>query len=79
MSGAKIATAEKALFDLLYLAPGRSRLFAKLPELEIPRSFSWTRLQRYVALVKSVSRHTLLKRTIARLKTNAELLSKDRD
>ena len=72
-SGAKIATAEKALFDLLYLAPGRSRLFAKLPELEISRSFSWTRLQRYVALVKSASRHTLLTRTIARIKTNAEL------
>src|SRR6185503_904587 len=35
-SGVKIASAEKALFDLLYLAPGRSRLFANLPELEIP-------------------------------------------
>jgi hypothetical protein len=39
--GSKIATAEKALFDTLYLAPARSRLFARLPELEIPRQFRW--------------------------------------
>jgi hypothetical protein len=34
-AGAKIATPEKALFDVLYLAPGKSRLFAHLPELEV--------------------------------------------
>ncbi len=67
-SDSKIATAEKALFDLLYLAPARSRLFAKLPELEIPRGFRWSQLQRYVALVKAPSRRTLLMRSIARLR-----------
>lgn len=69
-SGAKIATAEKALFDVLYLAPGRSRLFAKLPELEIPKRFRWTQLQRYVALVKSPSRRTLMTRSMAQLRTS---------
>lgn len=68
-SDAKIATPEKALFDLLYLAPGRSRLFAKLPELELPRSFRWPQLQRYVALVRSPSRRALLTRSIARIRT----------
>ncbi len=36
-SGAKLATVEKALFDLAYLAGTRSRLFARPPELELPR------------------------------------------
>lgn len=67
-SGAKVATAEKALFDLLYLAPNRSRLFAKLPELEIPRKFRWTELAQYAAFVKSPSRRTYLVEAIARLR-----------
>jgi predicted transcriptional regulator of viral defense system len=66
--GAKIATAEKALFDLLYLAPGRSRLFARLPELEIPRRFRWAELKEYVALVKSPSRQTFLMASIERVR-----------
>ena len=57
-SDAKIATPEKALFDLLYLAPGRSRVFARLPELTIPRGFRWQRLKEYTALVKSPGRRT---------------------
>ncbi|MCC6173095.1 MAG: hypothetical protein IT481_13825, partial [Gammaproteobacteria bacterium] len=52
-SDAKIATPEKALFDLFYLAPGRSRLFSKLPELAIPRRFQWQRLKEYTARVQS--------------------------
>lgn len=54
--GAKMATPEKALFDLLYLGPGRSRVFASLPEIEFPRGFSWRQVRRYVELVGSPSR-----------------------
>ena len=54
--GAKLATPEKALFDLLYLAPGRSRLFASTPEMEFPRGFRWRDVGSYTALVKSASR-----------------------
>ncbi|HEY4212859.1 MAG TPA: hypothetical protein VGM84_15360 [Steroidobacteraceae bacterium] len=61
----KIATAEKALFDLLYLGPGRSRLFAKLPELDIPRGFKWGQLKHYGALVKSTSRQAYVTDRIA--------------
>jgi hypothetical protein len=38
-SGLKLATPEKALADFLYLTPTRSRLFATLPELELPAGF----------------------------------------
>lgn len=65
--GVKIATPEKALFDTLYLAPGRSRLFARLPEVEIPRGFRWKEMQRYTKLVKSPSRRSFLAANIERL------------
>lgn len=65
---AKIATPEKALFDTLYLGPSRSRLFAKLPELTIPRRFRWTLLQQYTALVKSESRRAFLTARIQALR-----------
>lgn len=67
-SGAKIATAEKALFDLVYLAQGRSRLFARLPELSVPREFRWAQLEDYIASTKSASRRTYLAESIARLR-----------
>lgn len=65
---AKIATPEKALFDVLYLAPGRSRLFARLPELEIPRSFRWQDLKRNNALVRSKLRRGYIENYLAELR-----------
>lgn len=59
-SDAKIATPEKAMFDLLYLAPGRSRLFSQLPELAIPRRFGWQRLKEFTELVKSSGRRAFI-------------------
>jgi predicted transcriptional regulator of viral defense system len=38
-SGAKIATAEKALLDVAYLGRSKTRLFTRLPELELPKGF----------------------------------------
>lgn len=69
--GGLIATPEKALFDLLYLAPGRSRLFAKWPELEIPRGFRWTHLKGDVTRVKSASRRTFLSQAIEELRAHS--------
>lgn len=63
-SDAKIATPEKALFDLLYLAPGRSRIFSKLPELTVPRRFQWHRLKEYTELVKSPARQAFVSERI---------------
>lgn len=59
-SDAKVATAEKALFDLIYLAPGRSRIFSKLPELTVPPRFQWQRLREYTDLVKSSGRRAFI-------------------
>jgi predicted transcriptional regulator of viral defense system len=68
-SDAKIAIPEKALFDLIYLAPGRSRVFAKLPELTIPRGFRWKRLKEYTELVKSPGRRAFIAERIGTLRT----------
>ena len=75
----KMASAEKALFDVLYLAPGRSRLFTSLPELEIPRNFAWKELRRYAALVKSVSRRAFLEKRIAQIKDEGTLAGSIQD
>ena len=69
--GFKMATAEKALFDVIYLAPGRSRLFARLPELDIPRGFHWQHLHGNVRQVNSTSRRTFLSRRITALEERA--------
>jgi hypothetical protein len=70
--GAKIATPEKALFDVLYLAPARSRLFAGLPELDIPRAFRWHDLHTLAALVKSSTRRVHIERRITELELDAK-------
>ena len=66
--GSKIATAEKALFDTLYLAPARSRLFSSLPELEIPRQFRWQYLRELAALVSFPRRRAFVERRVEQLK-----------
>jgi predicted transcriptional regulator of viral defense system len=70
-SDAKIAIPEKALFDLLYLAPGKSRLFSKLPELSIPRGFQWQRLKEYTQRVKSSGRRTYITERIKEIRSVA--------
>lgn len=67
-NGAKVANAEKALFDLLYLGPARSRLFARLPEIEFPRTFDWLQLQSYSERIDSQSRRTYLVRRMMELR-----------
>ena len=52
-SGVKVATAEKALFDLAYLSGGRSRRFAALPELELPPRFRRAELKRWIGRIES--------------------------
>jgi predicted transcriptional regulator of viral defense system len=68
-SDAKVATPEKALFDMLYLAPGRSRVFSSQPELTIPPRFQWQRLKEYTKLVKSPGRRAYIAERIRALKS----------
>lgn len=58
-NGTKLATAEKALFDLAYLSPARSRLFTTLPELELPRSFRKRELRRWLEKIPSTRSRTI--------------------
>lgn len=71
-SDAKIATPEKALFDLLYLAPGRSRVFSNLPELTIPRRFRWQRLKEYTSRVRSAARQAYITEHVEALRSSLQ-------
>lgn len=61
-AGMKLATAEKALFDVAYLSGGRSRLFTTLPELELPRGFRREELSRWIRRIPSARSRTLTER-----------------
>jgi predicted transcriptional regulator of viral defense system len=71
--GAKIAKVEKALFDYAYLSSGRSRLFASLPELELPRGFRREELSRWLAKIPSERSRTLTSRKLDELLTKADV------
>ena len=70
-TGAAVATPEKALADILYLAPARSRLFASLPELERPKSFRPARLLGFLRLIDSPRRRVMAIRQWERLSARA--------
>ncbi len=63
-SGMKLATAEKALVDFLYLSPTRSRLFAALPELELPRGFRRSVARAWVEHIPSRRTRTIVARKL---------------
>jgi predicted transcriptional regulator of viral defense system len=63
-AGVKLATAEKALFDVAYLSAGRSRLFTSLPELELPRGFRRAELRRWLARIPSERSRTITARKL---------------
>jgi predicted transcriptional regulator of viral defense system len=64
----QIATPEKALLDILYLSPNRSRLFSRLPEVELPRDFSREKLRSMMAKIADPSRRRLVKTAWERLR-----------
>jgi hypothetical protein len=60
----RLATAEKAIFDVAYLSGGRSRSFTSLPELELPRGFRWRELKRWVDRVPATRKRTMVMRRL---------------
>jgi len=62
--GGRLATAEKALVDFLYLTPARSQLFRALPELEWPKRFSARRARAIAKRVEPARRRTLVTRRL---------------
>lgn len=76
--GTKMATAEKALFDLLYLGPTRSRLFTSLPELDLPRSFRWSEVSRWTKRICGKARLTFVEQRTESLKAAAARMASRR-
>lgn len=65
-SGVKLATPEKALFDVAYLSGGRSRRFASLPELELPPGFRRKELGRWLGNIDSARARTMTAQRLER-------------
>ncbi len=66
-SGVRLATPEKALLDTLYLGPTRSRMFAHLPEIEIPRGFDRRNAQEWIARIPPGPRRAFVEQRLDRL------------
>jgi len=49
--GRRIATAEKAVFDTLYLRRARSARFRGMTEVELPAGFRWSDLETWVSRI----------------------------
>jgi len=58
--GTKLATPEKALFDVAYLSGGRSRLFTHVPELELPAGFHRRRLREWTRLIRASRKRSMV-------------------
>jgi hypothetical protein len=69
--GVRLARPEKALLDVLYLAPARSRLFARLPEIEIPSTFAQTEARRWVRRIPRGPRRTAVEARLQALLARA--------
>lgn len=63
-TGVRLASPEKALVDTLYLSGGRSRLFARLPELELPASFRAREARRWAGRIPSRRLRTIVERKL---------------
>ena len=57
----KIATPEKALLDIFYLSQTKTRLFHALPEVELPKTFSFNRAKKMIDNITSIRKRTLVK------------------
>lgn len=61
-SAVRIATPEKALLDMLYLIPAKSKLFRALPEIALPDNLNMKSARMMIDRIKSLSRRTLVAR-----------------
>jgi DNA-binding transcriptional ArsR family regulator len=63
-SETKLASPEKALVDYLYLSPSRSRLFAALPELALPKTFSPRAARKWAGRIPCGRLRTIVERKL---------------
>ena len=70
--GVAVATVEKALFDYFYVAAASGRTRARLPELDLPASFSRNKLESWLTRIRSVRLRTRVRAAIERALDDAE-------
>lgn len=70
-SGIKLALPEKALVDFLYLSPTRGRLFASLPELELPPTFRRSAIRDWIRRIPQGRLHKLVEQRIEQILNQA--------
>jgi predicted transcriptional regulator of viral defense system len=68
----KIAVPEKALVDVFYFRPTRTRLFVDLPEVELPKSFDWTKAARMAGEIRSRSRRALVEQALSSMRSSGK-------
>lgn len=71
--GVRMATPEKALFDAVYIACASGHPDRRLPELDLPRSFSRKRLDAWISRVRSARLRTLVRAGVARALAHADV------
>ena len=64
--GFDLATVGKAIFDFSYVAAASGHARRRLPEMDLPRSFSRTEIDRWIGLIGSKRIQTLVRRSIDR-------------
>jgi predicted transcriptional regulator of viral defense system len=65
--GTKLATPEKALFDVAYLSGGRSRLFSHIPELELPTRLRRSQLREWTRRITAPRKRSMVERRLERI------------
>ena len=69
--GVAIATPEKALFDFVYVSRASGRTRQRLPELDLPRSFSRREVERWIKRISSPRLRELVSNEVNRALTHA--------
>ena len=67
-TNAPIAVPEKALLDVLYLSQTKTRLFVRLPELDLPKNFSWKKAAEFASSIRSVARRRTVEEKLVELR-----------
>jgi len=62
--GVPLATVEKALFDFFYVTAASGRTRARLPELDLPATFSRKQLESWVARIRSARLRTRVRESL---------------
>ncbi|MCD6039676.1 MAG: hypothetical protein K0S27_1076 [Gammaproteobacteria bacterium] len=58
----KIASPEKALLHIFYLSQTKTRLFKTFPEVELPKNFKISRVNKMIEEITSIRKRTLVQR-----------------